>query len=667
MPVTKKRYQDLVEQLNHHAYLYYTLDTPEIPDAEYDRMMRELEQIEQDHPDWLLPDSPSQRVGSAPLDSFTQVTHSIPMLSLANAFSDQEVYDFEKRIQERLEVSELEYTVEPKLDGLAISLLYERGVLVRAATRGDGITGEDVTENVKTIHVIPLKLKTENPPQRLEVRGEIFMPKEGFRKLNIRQDEAGEKRFANPRNAAAGSLRQLDSKIAAMRPLAFYVYGYGVMDEGLLPESHMELLQLLESMGLPLCPEVQRVRGSAGCLEYYQDILTKRTKLPYEIDGVVYKVNRFDLQSRMGFVARAPRWAIAHKFPAEEELTIVEDIDVQVGRTGALTPVARLKPVYVGGVTVTNATLHNQDEIDRKDVRVGDTVVVRRAGDVIPEVARVLMDKRPEKTKAFKLPQRCPVCNSHVERVEGEAVLRCSGGLVCSAQQKEAIKHYSSRRAMDIDGLGDKIVEQLVDEGLIENIADLYHLKFETLVALERMGEKSVENLLAAIEKSKQTTLPRFLFALGVREVGETTAKTLAEHFLTLDNIIKASEEELQEAPDVGPVVARNVVSFFSEEKNMQVLQKLLDAGIHWPEIKIDKSSHQKLAGKVIVITGTLDGISRAEAKEKLQSLGAKVTGSVSKKTDYLVAGADPGSKLEKAESLNVTVLDEAGYLALIK
>ena len=662
-----QRINTLREEICEHNHKYYVLDAPEIPDAEYDRLMLELQSLEKEFPQLVTEDSPTQRVGAEPLKEFAQVTHRVPMLSLGNAFSDDDIEDFHRRVTEYLEVDDLEYMVEPKLDGLAISLRYENGILVQAATRGDGATGEDVTHNIRTVKSIPLHLRGGHIPDTLEVRGEVFMPKKGFDQLNARQIETGEKEFANPRNAAAGSLRQLDSSIAASRPLAMYVYGVGEISDSLKWDSHYEMLQVFKDLGLPVCPEVEKVQGVLGLLNYYRNLSEKRISLPYEIDGVVYKVNDLAFQTRLGFVSRAPRWAIAHKFPAQEELSTVLDIDVQVGRTGALTPVARLEPVFVGGVTVTNATLHNQDELERKDIRIGDTVIIRRAGDVIPQVVSVVPSKRPEKTEKFKLPDKCPVCDSAVLRIEGEAVARCTGGLFCAAQRKEAIKHFASRKAMDIDGLGDKLVDQLFEADLIKTVADLFQLKLKAddLLKLERMGEKSVENLLAAIEKSKQTTLPRFLYSLGIREVGEATALALASHFTTLEEIEEADSDTLQKVSDVGPIVAKHIAVFFEQPHNREVVASLLQAGIRWPAY-IRENSGQILDKKTFVLTGTLSSMGRSEAKAALQALGAKVTGSVSKNTHFVIAGADPGSKVDKANKLGIRVLDEDEFERLL-
>lgn len=671
----EKHAHELREQLNHHNYLYYVMDAPEIPDAEYDRLFRELQSLEAEYPQLKTADSPTQRVGGEALTAFGEVRHEVPMLSLGNAFSDEEIEDFHRRVTEGLDVSgEVTYSAEPKLDGLAISLLYQDGVLQRAATRGDGTTGENVTHNVRTIGAIPLRLQGSDYPVLLEVRGEVFMPKAGFAALNLRQEEKGEKPFANPRNAAAGSLRQLDPKVTATRPLSFFCYGVGAVENkkqghvqrDILPGHHGDIIQQLGKWGLPVCPEMVVVKGFKGCLEYYKKIGEKRDSLPYEIDGVVYKVDSIQQQQTLGFVSRAPRWATAHKFPAQEELTVLLDIDVQVGRTGAITPVARLEPVFVGGVTVTNVTLHNQDEIDRKDVRIGDTVIIRRAGDVIPQVVSVVMSKRPSNASIFKVPSQCPECGSDVVRAEGEAVARCTGGLYCSAQRKEAIKHFASRRALDIEGLGDKLVDQLVDEELIHDVADLYSLTMEQLAPLERMAEKSAANLIAALDKSKNTTLPRFLFALGIREVGEATARSLAQYYGSLKKIEQADMESLQQVSDVGAVVAANIHTFFKQSHNIEVIDKLIAAGIHWPAIEVAEAGEQTLAGKTFVLTGTMETMTRDEAKEKLQALGAKVSGSVSKKTDYVVAGENAGSKLTKAEQLGVSIVDEQGLIEML-
>ncbi len=656
-------------EINHHNHQYYVLDDPQIPDAEYDRLMQQLQALELQAPELITPDSPTQRVGAKPLAGFDEVVHAVAMLSLDNAFSDDDMIAFDARVTKGLEVDEVSYCAEPKLDGLAVSLRYEGGLLVRAATRGDGRVGEDITQNVRTIGSVPLRLMGEDFPPVLEVRGEVYMPRAGFDALNKRQRDHDEKPFANPRNAAAGSLRQLDPEITATRPLAIYCYGVGEVDEQRLPSSHYAILARLKEWGLRVSPETEEVRGVAGCLAYYRKIGEKRDALPYEIDGVVFKVNSLKQQQALGFVSRAPRWAIAYKFPAQEEMTRLIDIDIQVGRTGALTPVARLEPVFVGGVTVTNATLHNEDEVRRKDVRSGDMVVVRRAGDVIPEVVSVVLALRPEGARAFVMPTDCPVCGSEVRRVEGEAVSRCSGGLYCSAQRKEAIKHFASRRAMDIEGLGDKLVEQLVDLGWLNSVADLYDrnaLPHEKLAGMERMGDKSADNLIAAIDKSKQTTLARFLFSLGIREVGQATAESLANHFGQLSAIMDADEEALLAVADVGPVVVANLRAFFHEPHNREVIESLQRLGVQWPDVAAKRDQPQPLAGQIFVLTGSMESMTRDEAKGKLQALGAKVTGSVSKKTSYLVVGADPGSKRDKAEKLGVPILDEAALESLL-
>ncbi|MCG6886224.1 MAG: NAD-dependent DNA ligase LigA [Proteobacteria bacterium] len=662
----KKRIEALREQINYHNYRYYVLDDPEIPDAEFDRIMRELQDLEQDYPDLITTDSPTQRIGAVPLKKFSEVKHEIPMLSLANAFSDSEVEDFDRRARERLDVKSIEYAAEPKLDGLAISLMYEDGILVRGATRGDGWTGEDVTQNVRTIDAIPLRLRGKGYPNILEVRGEVIITKAGFEQLNDMQRERNAKLFANPRNAAAGSLRQLDPRVTASRPLSFFGYGLGKVTNVKLPGRHSKIMALLQEWGIPVNTEAHVVKGAEGCLDYYHQMQAKRNSLAYDIDGIVYKVDRFDWQEQLGFVARAPRWALAHKFPAQEEMTLLQAIDVQVGRTGALTPVARLEPVHVGGVTVSNATLHNQDEIDRLDARVGDTVIVRRAGDVIPQVVGVVMSRRKGRPRRYRLPDTCPVCGTHTVRLPGEAVTYCAGGLYCPAQRKQAIKHFASRRAMDIEGLGDKLVDQLVDAGLIETVADVYALEAKQLAGLERMGEKSATKLIRAIEKSKHTALARFLYALGIHNVGETTAQSLANYFGTLENIMKADEDDLMTVPDIGPVVAKSITSFFSQKHNREVVSKLLQAGIAWPKIKVKADAELPLKGRTIVVTGTLASMTRDEAKAAVQMLGGKASGSVSSKTDYVVVGENPGSKADKAESLGVEILDEGSFLKLL-
>lgn len=669
-----ERVETLTTQLNHHSHQYYVLDNPEIPDAEYDRLFRELQSIENDHPDLKKIDSPTQRVGGKPLDAFTQVQHRIPMLSLSNVFNEQELKDYYKRVCDRLKFNketdgEIEFTAEPKLDGLALSLIYEKGILVQAATRGDGTVGENVTENARTIRNVPLHLTGDGIPELLEVRGEVYMSKAVFEKLNNAARERGEKTFVNPRNAAAGSLRQLDSKIAANRQLSMYCYAVGVVEGFELHDTHSEMLQQLGKWGLPLCPDVEVVHAASGCQHYYEMIGKKREQLSYDIDGVVYKVNDLALQQQLGFVARSPRWATAHKFPAQEEITTVNAIEFQVGRTGAITPVARLEPVFVGGVTVSNATLHNMDEIRRMDVRVGDKVIVHRAGDVIPKVVSVVPGTRPDNSKEVAIPVICPVCGSDVIQEEDEAVARCSGGLYCHAQRKEGIKHFASRRAMDIDGLGDKLVEQLVDAQIIDHIDDLYSLKdkVEQISAMERMGQKSVDNLISSLEHSKTTTLPRFIFSLGIREVGEVTAASLANYFGSIDALKNADEQILINIDDVGPVVASRVVTFFKQSHNSEVVDKLIAAGINWPAIEKKKESEMPLTGLSFVVTGTLSSMGRNDAKQLLIDKGAKVVGSVSKKTSYVVIGENPGSKVTKAQELGVTILDEDAFLEFIK
>ncbi|WP_255487118.1 NAD-dependent DNA ligase LigA [Oceanospirillum sediminis] len=665
-----KEVAELTAQLNDHNYRYYVLDNPSIPDAEYDRLMRRLQDLEDAHPELRVSDSPSQRVGALPLSEFSQVQHVIPMLSLDNAFGDDEFSAFDRRLKDRLKSDEdIEFACEPKLDGIALSLRYEEGLLVQAATRGDGQTGEDITQNVKTIGSVPLKLLGENLPPVLEVRGEVYMPKTGFERLNRLAAEAGEKVFVNPRNAAAGSLRQLDSRITARRPLEFCAYSVGDVSANFLPDKHADILQMLSERGFRLNPELRVVTGVQACLEYYRDLGARRDELPFEIDGIVFKVNELALQQKLGFVSRAPRWAIAYKFPAQEEMTELKEVEFQVGRTGAITPVARLEPVYVGGVTVSNATLHNADEIERLGVMIGDTVVIRRAGDVIPQIVSVVLEKRAgrDNLKEITFPDACPVCGSETERAEGEAVVRCAGGLVCGAQRKEGLKHFASRKALDVDGLGDKLVEMLVDQGLVQSLPDLFHLDVDKVAALERMGPKSAQNLVDALEKSKQTTLPRFIYSLGIREVGEVTASQLAKYFLALDAVMAATEEQLLEVPDVGPVVAHHIVTFFRQEHNLETLKALIAEGIHWPEIEAAPAAEElALAGKVIVLTGTLSTMGRSDAKVRLEALGAKVTGSVSKKTDLVIAGEAAGSKRAKAEQLGIDILDESGLLDLL-
>jgi len=667
-----RKLQELRETIENHNFAYYVLNDPVVPDAEYDRLMRRLQALESEKPELVSRDSPTQRVGIRPIGEFDEVQHRIPMLSLDNVFNGSELLDFDRRVRERLgsaglEPGDIEYVAEPKLDGTAVSLRYENGVLVLGATRGDGTTGEDITHNVRTIAAVPLRLRGDDIPQVLEVRGEIFMPKEGFLAYNKRALKTGEKPFVNPRNAAAGSLRQLDPRLAALRPLDVFFYGVGELAGQSLPGTHSGLLRYLRALGLKTCAEWEVVAGVAGCLAYYSNIGQKRKDLPYEIDGVVYKVNNLERQALLGAVSRAPRWAIAHKFPAQEELTVVTGIEFQVGRTGALTPVARLQPVFVGGVTVSNATLHNMDELARKDVRVGDTVIVRRAGDVIPEIVKVAKERRPPKARPVHLPRKCPVCRSDVIREEGEAIARCIGGLICGAQTREAIRHFASRRAMDIEGLGTKLVDQLVSAKLVDSPADLFGLTSEQLSGLERMGKKSAENLVKALERSKLTTLNRFLYALGIREVGESTALALATHIGSLADLMVADEERLLEVPDVGPIVAANIRAFFQEERNHEIVQRLLGGGIFWPDPVSGHTEERLLKGKTIVLTGTLESMTRDEAKEKLLTMGAKVTGSVSRSTDFVIAGNRPGSKVDRASELGIPVLTEFELRDLIK
>ncbi len=662
----RQRVARLRAEIDRHNYRYHVLDDPEIPDAEYDRMMSELRELEKKHPALIIPESPTQRVGGAPIAAFTEVRHHKPMLSLENAFAGEEVIAFDRRVRERLETeSEISYSCEPKLDGLAVSLTYRKGSLEIAATRGDGAVGEDVTHNIRTIQTVPLRLAGRSWPDVLEVRGEVFISLAAFKDMNRRAAEKGEKTFVNPRNAAAGSMRQLDPRLAASRPLEIFFYGAGIVEGQKLPDRHSRILAALRDWGLRTSPESRVVEGAEGLLAYYDEIGKRRSKLPYQIDGVVYKVDSIEQQRELGFVARAPRWAIAHKFPAEEEMTRVRAIEWQVGRTGALTPVARLDPIFVGGATVANATLHNIDELQRKDVRVGDMVILRRAGDVIPEVVRVIVEKRPAKTSPARLPAKCPVCGSDVEREEGEAVARCTGALVCPAQLKESLRHFASRRALDIEGLGSKLVDQLVDLGLVKNAADLYRLDARQLAELDRMGNKSASNLDEALGRSKETTLARFLFALGIRDVGEATAEALARHFRALDVLRRSSVAQIEEVPDIGPVTAAHVQAFLSEARNAKVIDDLIDLGVGWPEIRVIKPRNKDLEGKTFVLTGRLSAMSRDEAGDLVRELGGKVAGSVSKKTDFVVVGEDAGSKLQKATELGVKILDEDQFLKM--
>lgn len=660
------RYANLRALIARYDHEYYVLDAPSVPDSEYDRAYRELKEFELAHPEYITPDSPTQRVSGTAVNAFKSITHRQAMLSLNNAFEDNELEAFDKRIREALGVSEVAYAVEPKFDGLAITLTYENGIFTQGATRGDGYTGEDVTHNLRTLKAIPMRLNCQNVPKLLEVRGEVLMLKKDFEKLNQTQLANGDKLFANPRNAAAGSLRQLDPNITAKRPLTFFAYGLGASEGVPVFSSHDTAMDYLESLFLPVSNQRAVVQGLNGLKSYYQKIGELRDKLPFDIDGVVYKVNQFNQQEELGFVSRAPRWAVAHKFPAQEALTIVEDITVQVGRTGAITPVARLKPVFVGGVTVTNATLHNEDEVRRKDVHIGDTVSVRRAGDVIPEVVSVLQERRPANARRFEMPTVCPECGSHILKQADEAVARCTGGLFCPAQRKQAVIHFASRRAMDIEGLGEKLVDQLVEANLVHTLSDIYSLDLPTLSNLERMAEKSAQNILDALAQSKQTTLARFIYALGMRNVGEATAKDLAKHFGKLSALLSATTEDLLSVNDVGPVVAESIINFLGEQHNQEVIAALLAAGITWPETEGKQVATGQLAGKTFVLTGTLPNLSRDEAKEKIEAVGGKVSGSVSKKTDYVVAGADAGSKLDKAQELGIQILDEAALITLL-
>ena len=658
----------LRQDLRRYEYEYHVLDNPTIPDAEYDRLFHQLKALEAAHPELITADSPTQRVGAKPLSGFAQIRHEIPMLSLDNAFSDEEFYAFVKRIEDRLIClpEPLTFCCEPKLDGLAVSILYVNGVLTQAATRGDGTTGEDITANIRTIRNIPLQLLMDNPPARLEVRGEVFMPHAGFERLNQLALEKGEKTFANPRNAAAGSLRQLDPKITSKRPLVLNAYSIGIAEGVDLPNTHYDRLQWLKSIGIPVNPEIRLCNGTDEVLDFYRDIQNKRSSLGYDIDGTVLKINDIALQEKLGFISKAPRWAIAYKFPAQEELTRLNDVEFQVGRTGAITPVAKLEPVFVAGVTVSNATLHNGDEIERLDIAIGDTVVIRRAGDVIPQIIGVLHDRRPADARPIIFPKTCPVCDSAIVRIEGEAVARCTGGLFCAAQRKEALKHFVSRKAMDIDGVGGKLIEQLVDRELVHTPADLFKLDLTTLTRLERMGTKSAENALASLEKAKNTTLARFIFALGIREVGEATALNLANHFKTLEALQNADLEALQQVPDVGEVVANRILAFWHEPHNVAVVNDLIAQGVHWETVETKEVTENRFKGKTVVLTGTLTQMGRNEAKALLQDMGAKVSGSVSAKTDFVIAGDAAGSKLTKAQELGVTVLTEEEFLAQI-
>lgn len=671
MATIEEQINHLRTQLRHHEYQYHVLDAPEVPDAEYDRLMRELRELETAHPTLITADSPTQRVGAAPLSAFEQVKHQVPMLSLDNVFDEESYLAFYKRVQDRLKTTEpLMFCCELKLDGLAVSLLYENGELVQAATRGDGTTGENITANVRTIRAIPLRLHGDNIPARLEVRGEVFMPQPGFEAMNDEARRTGGKVFANPRNAAAGSLRQLDPRITAKRPLTFFCYGVGLLEGGELPRSHIARLQQFKAWGLPVSDRVRLCTGSEEVLAFYRQVEADRPSLGFDIDGVVVKIDSLDIQETLGFVARAPRWATAFKFPAQEQITLVKDVEFQVGRTGAITPVARLEPVLVAGVMVSNATLHNADEIERLGLRIGDTVIVRRAGDVIPQVVGVVLDERPENAREVVFPTQCPVCHSDVERVEGEAVARCTAGLICGAQRKEALKHFVSRRALDVDGMGDKIIDQLVEKEYVKTPADLFRLTAGKLTGLDRMGPKSAQNVVNALEKAKETTLARFLYALGIREVGEATAANLAAHYGSVEALRAADIESLKTVQDVGEVVAKHVVNFLSEEHNQQVIDELLspEINIHWPEVQVivPEEIDSPFAGKTVVLTGSLSILSRDEAKDRLTALGAKVSGSVSKKTDLVIAGEAAGSKLAKAQELGIDVIDEAEMIRLL-
>lgn len=671
MATIEEQISQLRTQLRHHEYQYHVLDAPEVPDAEYDRLMRELRELETAHPELVTADSPTQRVGAAPLSAFEQVRHRVPMLSLDNVFDEESYLAFYKRVQDRLKTAEaLTFCCELKLDGLAVSLLYENGELVQAATRGDGTTGENITANVRTIRAIPLRLHGDNIPERLEVRGEVFMPQAGFEAMNDEARRTGGKVFANPRNAAAGSLRQLDPRITAKRPLTFFCYGVGMLEGGELPRSHFARLQQFKAWGLPVSDRVRLCTGSEEVLAFYRQVEADRPSLGFDIDGVVVKIDSLDIQETLGFVARAPRWATAFKFPAQEQITLVKDVEFQVGRTGAITPVARLEPVLVAGVMVSNATLHNADEIERLGLRIGDTVIVRRAGDVIPQVVGVVLDERPEDAREVVFPTHCPVCHSDVERVEGEAVARCTAGLICGAQRKEALKHFVSRRALDVDGMGDKIIDQLVEKEYVKTPADLFRLTAGKLTGLDRMGPKSAQNVVSALEKAKETTLARFLYALGIREVGEATAANLAAHYGSVEALKAADIESLKGVQDVGDVVAKHVVNFLSEEHNQQVIDELLspEINIHWPEVQVivPEEIDSPFAGKTVVLTGSLSILSRDDAKDRLTALGAKVSGSVSKKTDLVIAGEAAGSKLAKAQELGIEVIDEAEMIRLL-
>ncbi len=668
--IVPQEIQQLSDQLDLHNYRYHVLDEPSIPDAHYDKLFKQLQVWEQANPELVSPQSPTQRVGAKPTNGFSQITHEMPMLSLDNVFNGEELTDYSQRIKERLGMSDeqsIEYACEPKLDGIAVSLLYENGLLIRGATRGDGTTGEDITHNVRTIPSIPLKLRGSGYPDKLEVRGEIYMLKAGFAEMNKQAAKIGDKLFVNPRNAAAGSIRQLDPKITARRPLEMCCYSVGVVEGGEIPDEHIATLELLQSWGLKVNPHLSKAQNIGDKISYIDTMQKLRDQLPYEIDGLVFKVNNYHLQQRLGFISRAPRWAIAYKFPAQEALTEVENVEFQVGRTGAITPVARLKPVFVGGATVSNATLHNMDEIQRLGLQVKDTVVVHRAGDVIPKIVRVITEQRPANAFAIEFPTQCPVCQAEIVRIAGEVISRCSGGLTCAAQRKEALVHYVSKKALDIDGLGEKLIDTLVSKEMVAKFDDIYHLSKPNLMRLERMGDKSVDKLLQTIERTKQTSLARFIYALGIREVGEATARNLAREFGYLDRVMIASVERLEQVSDVGPIVAKHIASFFSQAQNLAVIDSLRAAGVHWPEAEPIVEAELSLANKVYVLSGTLEQMGRAEAKAHLQELGAKVAGSVSKKTDCVVAGTAAGSKLTKAQDLGIEILTEVEFIEFLK
>ena len=662
----KDRLKNLKKIIQEHDHAYYLLDDPLISDHEYDSLFQELKKIESENPHLITPDSPTQRVGGRPLDEFKQITHKKPMLSLGNAFGNDELNAFYKRVTETLDITDIEFSAELKFDGLAISLFYEEGVLKYAATRGDGLVGEDVTHNIKTMKVIPLRLRSDNPPKILELRGEVLMNKEDFLELNEQQKKQDLKVFANPRNAAAGSLRQLDPAVTAKRKLQFFAYGLGEVDTSVHFDYHSQMIDFIKSLGVPVSKYSEIVQNNIEMEAYFQKILGQRNALPFDIDGIVFKVNSIKSQNNLGFVSKAPRWAIAYKFPAEEAETIVNDITVQVGRTGAITPVARLKPVFVSGVTVTNATLHNEDEMNRKDIRIGDSVMVRRAGDVVPEVVRVILEKRPNHAIKFTMPKQCPICGSDIERIDGEAAQRCTGQYKCNAQIKQGISHFISRKAMNIDGLGEKIVDQLFEQGMLKNIADIYKLDFAVIENMDRFGKKSVENLKESIEISKKTTLGKFIYALGIRNVGEATSKELAAHFRSLDNLFNATVEDYLMVNDIGPVVAESLVKYFHNANNQQIINSIIASGISWPTLKEINAINSKLNNQTFVVTGTLNSFSRDEIKDLIEANGGKVSGSVSKKTSYVIVGDNPGSKADKASELGVPIITEINLMEML-